>query len=170
VRLATDRLHLTACTPSIVEADIEGSRATLGELLGARVPEAWPPPLWNEAALRHLLAWMASDPAAAGWGGWYVVRRDGPLLVGAVGLKGRPREGTVEIGYTLVPEAQGHGYATEAARALIDWAFAHAEVRRVCAQTLPDHTPSLRVMERLGFSYSGPGSEGDTVCYHLRRG
>jgi ribosomal-protein-alanine N-acetyltransferase len=169
MRLATERLDLTACTPAIVAADLEGDRARLAELLDARVPEGWPPALWSEAALRHLLGWMASDPEAEGWGAWYVVRRDDRHLVGAVGLKGRPQGGTAEIGYTFVAEAHGRGYATEAARALVDWAFAHPEVSRVCAQALPHHAPSIRVMERLGFSYAGPGSEGDTVCYDRRR-
>jgi ribosomal-protein-alanine N-acetyltransferase len=169
MRLSTGRLDLTACTPAIVGADLEGDRHALAELLLARVPEQWPPELWTDGALRHLLGWMASEPDAAGWGAWYAVRRDEPLLVGAVGLKGRPKDGTAEIGYTFVAEAQGRGYATEAARALVEFAFAHSDVRRVCAQTLPDHTPSIRVMERLGFSYSGPGTEGNTVCYDLRR-
>jgi RimJ/RimL family protein N-acetyltransferase len=169
VRLSTERLELAACTPAIVLADLARDREALGALLLARVPEAWPPDLWTDAALRHLLAWMASEPADEGWGAWYVTRRAEPLLVGTVGLKGRPRGGTAEIGYTFVAEAHGNGYATEAARALVAWAFEHPEVRRVCAQTLPDHGPSLRVMQRLGFSYAGPGTEGNTVCYDLRR-
>jgi len=169
MRLPTGRLDLTACTPPIVGADLDGDRAMLAELLSARVAEGWPPELWSEAALRHLLGWMASDPGAAGWGAWYVVRREDALLVGAVGLKGRPKDGTAEIGYTFVAEAHGRGYATEAAQALVDWAFKHPEVRRVCAQTFPDHAPSIRVMERLGFSYAGPGNEGGTVCYDLYR-
>lgn len=167
--LSTGRLDLRACTPAIVRADLGGDGAALAALLGARVPEAWPPELWSEAALRHLLAWMADEPGDAGWGAWYVTRREDPLLVGTVGLKGRPRDGTAEIGYTFVHEAHGSGYATEAARALVAWAFAHPEVHRVCAQAHPDHGPSLRVMQRLGFSYAGPGSEGDTVCYHVYR-
>jgi ribosomal-protein-alanine N-acetyltransferase len=169
MRLSTERLDLVACTPAIVLADLGSDRVALAEILGARVSEGWPPDLWSEAALRHLLGWMAADPDATGWGAWYVVRREDQLLVGSVGLKGRPRDGTAELGYTLVAEAQGRGYATEAARALVDWAFAHADVRRVCAQTFPHHVPSLRVMERLGFSYAGPGSEGFTVCYDRYR-
>jgi ribosomal-protein-alanine N-acetyltransferase len=169
MRLSTGRLDLRACTPAIVLADLGREHVALAELLGARVPDAWPPEMWSEAALHHLLAWMAKEPQDAGWGAWYVTRRDDPLLVGTVGLKGRPRDGTAEIGYTFVPEAHGNGYATEAAGALVAWAFAHADVRRVCAQARPEHGPSLRVMQRLGFTYSGPGSEGDTVCYHVSR-
>jgi RimJ/RimL family protein N-acetyltransferase len=169
MRLTTDRLDLVACTPEIAQADLEGDRARLSELLGARVPEGWPPDLWTEAALRHQLVWMAQEPDATGWGTWYVVRRKDPLLVGAVGLKGRPRDGTVEIGYTLVPEAQGRGYATEASRALVGFALADPEVRRVVAQTQPHHAPSIRVMERLGFPYAGPGTEDGTISYELRR-
>jgi ribosomal-protein-alanine N-acetyltransferase len=169
MRLSTGRLDLLACTPAIVRADLFRDRAALAELVCARVPDAWPPDLWSDAALRHLLGWMAKEPRDEGWGAWYVTRREEPLLVGTVGLKGRPRDGTAEIGYTFVAEAHGRGFATEAGRALVDWAFAHPEVRRVCAQTLPDHGPSLRVMQRLGFSYSGPGTEGNTVCYDVYR-
>jgi ribosomal-protein-alanine N-acetyltransferase len=169
MRLATERLDLLACTQAIVLADLDGDRRALGTLLDARVPAGWPPDLWSEAPLRHLLSWMADDPSAHGWGAWYVVRREDRMLLGTVGLKGRPVSGTAEIGYTFVAEARRRGYATEAARALVQWAFAHREVRRVCAQTLPGHTSSLRVMERLGFRYSGPGSEDGTVCYETLR-
>ncbi|HEX5137501.1 MAG TPA: GNAT family N-acetyltransferase [Planctomycetota bacterium] len=169
MRLSTTRLDLLACTPSIITADLGRDHAALAALLGARVPLGWPPDLWSEGALRHLLQWMAKEPADEGWGAWYVTRRDDPMLVGTVGLKGRPHDGTAEIGYTFVAEARGNGFATEAAAALVAWAFGHPEVRRVCAQTLPDHVPSLRVMQRLGFTYAGPGSEGNTVCYDIYR-
>ena len=49
-----------------------------------------------------------------------------------------------------LPAFQACGYATEASRRLIAWAFSHAEVDGVIAETMPDLRPSIRVMEKCG--------------------
>lgn len=58
------------------------------------------------------------------------------------------------VGYTLAPEHQGHGYATEAVAALVDWMIARG-VHRVAATLDPRNLASARVLERLGFRYTG---------------
>ena len=55
-----------------------------------------------------------------------------------------------EIGYTLAPEHHGHGYATEAVRALIDFAYERLDLHSVRAVTDARNTASIRVAERLG--------------------
>ena len=55
-----------------------------------------------------------------------------------------------EIGYVLDPEYVGHGYATEAVRALLRIAFEGVGVRRVIAQCFADNEASWRLMERVG--------------------
>ena len=84
---------------------------------------------------------------------WHFVRNDdaGRILVGNGGFKVRPVDGRVEIGYSIVPDFQGHGYATEAVTALVDWAFAHPIVNRVVAETLPELEPSKGLLHKLGF-------------------
>ncbi|MDX6533520.1 MAG: hypothetical protein QOF68_1264, partial [Gaiellales bacterium] len=52
--------------------------------------------------------------------------------------------------WALKPEARGNGYATEAARALIDWAFDNLELARIVATTEDDNSASQAVMRRLG--------------------
>jgi len=72
----------------------------------------------------------------------------------------------------MLPTCQGRGYATEASRELIRWAFAHADVDRVSAETLPHLTESIRVMEKSGMKFVGSGNpeEGQpTVRYALSR-
>jgi len=70
---------------------------------------------------------------------WYVVvPQKEPQLAGTVGFKGKPRDGSCEIGYTLLPGFEGFGYATEAAQRLIEWAFQHPGVEQLTAETLPD--------------------------------
>jgi RimJ/RimL family protein N-acetyltransferase len=59
------------------------------------------------------------------------------------------------IGYTLAPENQGHGYAAEAVRAVVDWLFMVRKVHRVAATIDPANVASARVLERNGFRYIG---------------
>jgi len=63
--------------------------------------------------------------------------------------------GVVEIAYGIDEEYRGRGYATEAARALTDFAFADAKVRIVCAHTLPEKNASARVLTKCGFTLLG---------------
>ncbi|MBD0327516.1 MAG: GNAT family N-acetyltransferase, partial [Pyrinomonadaceae bacterium] len=90
--------------------------------------------------------------------------------IGGCGFKGKPAaDGTVEIGYSMLPEFQCAGYATEAAGALVRWAFSHAEVARVIAETYPELRPSIRVLEKNGFRFIGDGSEERVIRYALTR-
>jgi [ribosomal protein S5]-alanine N-acetyltransferase len=86
--------------------------------------------------------------------GFNLVLEDG-TSVGLGSFKGPPTQGVVEIAYAVVPEHQGRGYATAAARAMVDEAFQSPEVRQVCAHTLPDGAASQRVLLKAGFKHVG---------------
>lgn len=58
--------------------------------------------------------------------------------------------GQAEVGYVIHPDYQGLGYATEAARALMDWGFDTIGLHRIYARCHPDNVASWTVMERLG--------------------
>lgn len=75
--------------------------------------------------------------------------------VGIGSFKGPPTDGLVEIAYAVVPEQQRKGYATAAARAMVEFAFRSPEVRRVLAHTLPDGVASQRVLLKSGFTHTG---------------
>jgi RimJ/RimL family protein N-acetyltransferase len=77
------------------------------------------------------------------------------LVIGMAGFKGRPVEGVVEIAYGIAPGYQGRGYATEAARALCEFARASGEVTLLRAHTLPERNASTRVLEKCGFEKMG---------------
>ncbi len=63
-----------------------------------------------------------------------------------------------EVGWTLHPDAWGHGYATEAATAAISWAFDHLGWDEVIHCIDPANRPSERVAERLGATIRGPAN------------
>ena len=68
-----------------------------------------------------------------------------------------------ELGYSFLPRHQGHGYAAEASRALLDWAFTAAGVHRVEARLEPRNVASARVAEKLGMRHEGLFVENEWV-------
>lgn len=86
-----------------------------------------------------------------GWGVFAVIRAEDGVAVGGAGFHGPPDRGSVEIGYDLSVSARGAGWATDAARALCEWALAQPEVVVVLATTEPGNVASQAVLERVGF-------------------
>lgn len=97
-------------------------------------------------------------------------------LIGAVGLiecGGR----TAEIGYWIGKPYWGHGFATEAARALVDHAFGRLGYRRLTCGHFVDNPASARVIAKLGFRRAGVGclyceargTDVDMIMYTRRR-
>ena len=167
--LTTERLELIPATLELADADLH-NRMEFSHQLRARVLDSWPPPLNDENSMKYTIDYLRRDPEAAGWAAWYwVAKKHKPVAVGMGGFKGRPAGGAVEIGYSLLPEFQKTGYAMEAVAALLDWSFGHDEVVRVLAETLPDLTPSIRLLEKLGFSMIGRGSEDGIIRFELTR-
>lgn len=85
-----------------------------------------------------------------------MVHRITGALVGTCGFKGPPEaEGIVEIAYGVAPDHQGKGYATEAAEALVGYAFSSGRVRVVRAHTFSEANASTRVLTKRGFQLVG---------------
>jgi RimJ/RimL family protein N-acetyltransferase len=170
LRLSTTRLELVAATVQLAQAEIN-NLPTLAALLDVPRPASWPPPLNDEDSQRHFLASLQkAESGTAGWSLWFCVLRQPRELVGNAGFKGSPKDGFVEIGYSMLDAHQRNGYCTEAVRALLDWAFQHRSVETVVAHTLPGLIPSIRVMEKCGFVFAGDGPIEDgmqTIRYEL---
>ena len=77
-----------------------------------------------------------------------------PELIGTIGLGRRP-DGTVELGYWIARLHWGHGYATEAGRAVLAIARDGLRLRRLKAGHFTDNPTSGRVLEKLGFRPTG---------------
>lgn len=172
-RLRTARLELFAAEAALAEADAARDHTRLATLLSAQIPAAWPPNLTLDA-LDLWARTLATHPEQAGWWGWFFVRDEGAphhrMLLGGGGFKGPPDEaGRVEIGYAVLDPFRQRGFATEAMRALVTWAFGDARVQLAVAETFPDQTPSLGVIEKLGMTYVGDGEEAGAVRFALPR-
>lgn len=157
--IVTPRLRLRPLSPETVRAIVEGHRLSgwaddypdTGDLEIARM-------LHGSAGLR---------PELAAWGHRQVIESASGTVIGGVGYFGPPTNGAVEIGYGIVPSRQGHGYATEAVRAMLRFAWASPAVKEVLAGTAEDNRASQRVLDKTGFGYLG--RDGDELRYHIIR-
>jgi RimJ/RimL family protein N-acetyltransferase len=148
-RIATDRLVIAALTEE-----------HLGEFLRYRNDDEvarhqdWTLPYTHERA-RTLLDELASfdGPTNQEWVQLAVTDGDG-TLIGDVAVGLEQDSAVAMVGYTIAPEHQGKGYATEAVGALVDRLVADG-VHRVTATLDPDNLASARVLERCGFRFTG---------------
>ncbi len=89
----------------------------------------------------------------SGMGVWGVFDRETDDFLGQTILQPLPETGEPEIGYHFRVEAQGQGFATEAAQCLLHHGFTGLELPRIVAVVLPDNHPSQAVMKKLGLPY-----------------
>ncbi len=165
----TDRLRLVAGTEALAAAEIK-DKAEFAKLLGALVPEAWPPDNLRDV-LDCFYTLYKDHSEWGGWLTWYAVRIDSdyPVVCGGVGFKGPPDEqGMVEIGCSVLPEFQGQGLATEMVGGIVQWAKQQPHVKRIEAETNTGNKASIRVLEKNGFICAGPGSEQNTIRFVRR--
>ena len=124
----------------------------------------------TEAEIAAAIADSSASFRAVGYGLW-VLRPDGEeRLAGTAGL--RPLEDLgLEIIWSLAPDAQGRGYATEAARAVLDYALGPLGLPEVLAEIDEGNTASARVAERLGLTAFAvvPGLLGPMTRYRKTR-
>jgi ribosomal-protein-alanine N-acetyltransferase len=86
------------------------------------------------------------------FGIWVMIERKSGVVVGDVGFHGPPDDsGVIELGYCVVPSRRQRGYATEAARAIVEWAISQQDVQVVVAGCDPSNVPSVCTLERAGF-------------------
>jgi RimJ/RimL family protein N-acetyltransferase len=172
--LQSPRLILIAATLAHVRTELV-SPERLATLLGAVVSTEWPPGEYDRDAIEFFRARMEEGgEEVAGWYIWYAVRMadlERPrTLVGAAGYFGPPdAEGTVEIGYSVLPEWQRRGYASEIVQALVDHAFTFTRVERVIAHTTEANPASITILLRSGFQAAGAGQESGTLRFECSR-
>jgi RimJ/RimL family protein N-acetyltransferase len=142
-------------TLPFLDASLAGERATLTNLIDATIPDDWPDSL---DLVRLRIKQLRRDPSLEQWLLRAIVERDGRRMIGHVGFHGAPgaqhldpyAPHAAEFGYTIFPSSRGRGFATEAARGLMEWARTQ-RVRNFVVSIRPDNAPSLAIAQNLGF-------------------
>ena len=170
--LRTDRLRLRPFTGA--DAD-----ALFALHSNAHVLRYWDSPPWSEPARADRFIEACERMAKEGSGARLAVDRvSDNAFIGWCGLtQWNPDYRSASMGYCYGEAAWGHGYATEAARAVLQWAFDTLDLNRVQAEADTRNGASARVLEKLGFLLEGTlredcivnGDVSDSWVYGLLR-
>ena len=153
----TPRLTILAASRALLTAELHKPQY-FPVLLGAAMPTDWPPGEYDREAMEYFLEQLtAGGRTAAGWYGWYALRKADETaprtLIGAGGYLGPPdAAGTAEMGYSIAAEWRGQGLGTELVAGLVQQAADTGMVRRLVAHTQPDNLASQQVLLRNGFA------------------
>lgn len=143
--IETDRL--------ILRAFREEDRAPLAAINGDPRVGEWLGGAIDRTASDALLDRVNAEIARDGFGFFAAERKADGRLVGMIGIRAQkdaPPAPCLELGWRLAVEAQGQGYATEGARALLDWGFATQGNDEILAWTAASNLRSQAVMRRIG--------------------
>lgn len=163
LELLTPRLRLTP----LAEADVD---ITIEMFTSAVVTEYAMGAMSEEVVRREMPTWTRRG--ADGYlGVWLIADRDSGEKLGSVALLPLPIEqddtdwesvrlgyvpdAEIEVGYFLKQPAWGCGYATEACRRILEFAFAETPLAEVVAVIDDDNDASRNVLEKAGFEYQG---------------
>jgi ribosomal-protein-alanine N-acetyltransferase len=110
-------------------------------------PNTTPPPLEkvDRFVARQLAHWEEY-----GYGNWAVTTHDSSEIIGWAGLQFLPETSETEVGYLLDKAHWGKGYATEAARASLEFGFKNFNFLEIIALVEPDNIASLKVAAKCG--------------------
>jgi RimJ/RimL family protein N-acetyltransferase len=159
--LSTPRLRLTPVTPTDADFVLEilndpGWLANIGDR-GVRTAD-------------QARAYIADRFEGKAW--WVVREADSGEPLGLAGIvPSRPGLETPDLGYAFLARHSGRGYATEAARAVLDHARGPLAIARLAAITTLSNAPSQRVLEKLGFVRGEdrrlPDHEDDSAYFEI---
>lgn len=150
-RVRTQHLTLLPLDPEAASA-LPDERDRAARIIGAELSPDWP----ARDLIGILPRQVAASPEHARYGIWVIVERASGAVIGDIGFFGVPGpDATLEVGYSVAPAHRRRGYATEAARALVAWAFEQPRVRTIVARCDQENEASIRTLERVGFCRTG---------------
>ena len=121
-----------------------------------------------KAAYTQMLNGALDNPEQWAWYAIWMIELKDKTHIGEFCFTGLDTNGVAEIGYGISKEYRGHGYASEAVAAAVQWAFKEPRVKALEAETDSNNTASKKVLEKCGFVLNGKtGSEGPR--YTLKR-
>jgi RimJ/RimL family protein N-acetyltransferase len=154
--LQTLRLDLREFVASDVDdiARLDGDRRVMKYIGDGRATD-------RAAAVATVRRVMRYPRLYADLGAWRASRRDTGAFIGWFSLKYAGRSSDIEIGYRLVPEAWGLGFATEGASAMRDYGFDDVGLNRIIGVTHPGNRASQHVLTKIGMVDEGYGTYYD---------
>jgi RimJ/RimL family protein N-acetyltransferase len=170
VIIRTPRLDLVPFSAELLDALIAGDRVAAGRLATAVLGDDLFPHTRDD--LEYFCMQRDQVRRDASWALWSVrgvVLRATNAVIGTTTFHGPPgvndtaTPDAVEVGYEIFPAHRNAGFATEVARAMLEWAKREQGVTHFVSGVAPDNAPSLRVNEKLGFLPTGKIVDGELI-------
>lgn len=142
--LETQRLYLRELT-------IADKQELMKVLSDPESMEFYPHP-FSEAEVERWIRWNIENYKRYNHGLWAVIRKEGDLFIGDCGITMQDIGGETvpEIGFHIIKDYWNKGYATEAARACMDYAFKFLYYPKVFSYTTVRNVPSQKVAKKIG--------------------
>ena len=147
--IKTERLILRNIAMGDVDDMYEYARTSL---VG---PTAGWKPHGSTYETKSVIASFLGNQARGDLGVWSIVVKETGKMIGTIELYNYVPKFFAELGYSLNPSYWGKGYATEAAKAVVDYGFNVLRLRRIEAGTFETNKQSIRVCEKVGFTKEG---------------
>ena len=149
-KLTTDRLILIPYTIKICRNILKNDFSDLYKL-NLLKGKSWP----DEDALESLpriYNHLSKVEAPTGFESWMIIKKDSREIIGDLGFKGfHYEEENIDLGYGIIKEERRKGFTEEAAREIIEWAFATGLVKEITANCLKENISSINLLKKLDF-------------------
>ncbi len=145
IKISTKNLVIISCDLEMLDLLLENKSWFQKKYL-ISVPKSWPV---SPEALPVFREMIFFDNTIVGWLNYLVIHKQDKVLIGDCGFLGKPNNSkAVEIGYSIIPEYRGNGYAKEMVETLIKQAFTSKKVKRIIARTLVENIPSNKILKK----------------------
>lgn len=119
------------------------------------------PILSSEEDARKIIRNIIIPQYARNLGRWAVITKDENAFIGWCGLKFRPELDEIDLGFRLIQKAWGKGFATEAARQTLTYAFQSLQLPKITGRAHIKNKASQKVLEKIGMQLTGEGMVDD---------
>ena len=163
----TSRLTLVPWTIELVDAFIENDQEAAERSLRVRFPEPFGPPPETGDILQFFRDSIEYDASNGAFVVRMMLRTEDRMAVGNIGLVAPDEAGRSMYGYSVYPEFEGNGYASEAAKALVEFGLTLDSVKTVYATIPVGHTASEIVSSRAGLTLTPNQIEDEGITLNV---
>ena len=110
-------------------------------------------PFENLTAAEDIVKYVIGQYEQNGYGRWMVIEKETNKPIGWCGLKYHSDTKETDIGYRFLQSAWGKGFATESAKACLDYGFKHFNLNQIIGNAMKANSASINVFKKLGMTY-----------------
>lgn len=150
-QLTTERLLLIPFTIQICKNVLNDDYSDL-ERLNLKKGKSWPD---NDVieTLPRIITNLSKVTTPTGFESWMIIKKDTSEIIGDLGFKGfNPKENNIDLGYGIIKEERRKGFAEEAVKEIINWAFSNEIIKEITANCLTENTSSINLLTKFNFS------------------